>query len=263
MTALLKAFLLPPTSLLAMALAGLWLHKTGRRSGIWVVAVAIGLLYLISTPILASLALGSLEAPYVDPAAAEGVQAIVVLGGGTLGPAPEYGADTVKDLTLARVRYAARLQRLTGKPLLTAGGTEGRAIPEARQMREILTREMHVPVRWIEDKSVNTYTNALESRRILAPLGITRIYLVTHAWHVPRAKLAFEHAGFSVVPAATGYTRLDFADLSLGDFLPRASSLLNSYYFCHEVLGYAAYAARIKLSPKPSGEGNEGSRQMR
>ena len=256
-----KALLLPPASLLLIALAGLFMAVRGKRSGAWVATISVALLYLMSTPIFGTLALGSLESPYVDPTKAAGVQAIVVLGGGTVGPAPEYASDTVNGLTLARLRYAARLHRLTGQPILVAGGGDPEVSPEAHQMREVLA-EMKVPVQWLEDRSVNTYTNALESYRILAPQNIVRVYLVTHAWHMPRARLAFEHAGFSVVPAPTGFNSFDLTDLAAVDFLPRASSLLNSYYFCHEVVGYAAYALRILISPGRSGEANEVTRQM-
>ena len=50
-----------------------------------------------------------------------------------------------------------------------------------------------------------------------------QIYLVTHAWHMPRAQLAFEHAGFSVIPAPTGYTTR--FELTVLDFLPDADAL--------------------------------------
>jgi uncharacterized SAM-binding protein YcdF (DUF218 family) len=106
---------------------------------------------------------------------------------------------------------------------------------------------MGVPVRWTEEHSRNTFENALESRRILAPLGIKSIYLVTHAWHLPRARLAFEHAGFEVIPAATEFNLLDPAALGVRDFVPHAGALVKSYYFFHEVLGYAAYSWRTRF----------------
>ncbi|MGH8664442.1 MAG: YdcF family protein, partial [Burkholderiales bacterium] len=114
-------------------------------------------------------------------------------------------------------------------------------------MRAVLVDEMNVPVRWTEERSVDTFTNAVESYRILAPLGITTVYLVTHAWHMPRARLAFAHAGFTVIPAPTAFSQTEPIDPSLLDFLPRASALMNSYYFWHEVLGYLAYSVRVRL----------------
>jgi uncharacterized SAM-binding protein YcdF (DUF218 family) len=40
---------------------------------------------------------------------------------------------------------------------------------------------------------------------MLAPLGITRVLLVTDAYHMPRARRAFAVAGLDPVAAPTGY----------------------------------------------------------
>lgn len=248
MLALAKTLILPPGSFLLLGMAGLALRRRYPRLGYGSAAAALGLLYLFSTPIVSAFCLSLLEQPFADPIKHEEAQAIVALGGGTDGLAPEYGTDVANHLTLARIRYAAKLQRASGKPLLVSGGSvRGDTLAEARQMRAVLVDEMHVPVRWIEERSVDTYTNAIESYRILAPLGITTVYLVTHAWHIPRARLAFAHAGFNAIPAATAFTQFDPMDLALLDFLPRASALLNSYYFWHEIIGYMAYSIRIRL----------------
>ena len=229
-----------------MGFIGLWLCRRRPRLGKAWIATSLGLLYLCSTALFANWALSLLSPAYVDPRKDTNAQAIVALAGGTYGFAPEYATDTVSRLTLMRVRYAAKLQRLTGKPLLVSGGSvSGKTTPEAQQMRALLTEEFHVPVRWMEARSHNTFTNAIESYRILAPLGIKTIYLVTHAWHIPRARLAFEHAGFVVIAAPTGFKRVE--DIGVHDLLPRASALLNSYYFFHEVFGYLWYALRTRI----------------
>jgi uncharacterized SAM-binding protein YcdF (DUF218 family) len=248
MLALIKTLLLPPANLLLLGLAGLALRRRYPRWSYALTAGALGTLYLLATPFFSSLCLSLLEAPYVDPLDRTESQAIVVLGGGTWGWAPEYGTDVVNQMTLTRIRYAAKLQRASGKPLLVSGGSvSGETLAEAQQMRAVLVDEMNVPVRWTEERSVDTLTNAVESYRILAPLGITTVFLVTHAWHMPRARLAFEHAGFAVIPAPTAFSQPEPFDPTLLDFLPRARALLDSYYFWHEVLGYLAYSIRIRL----------------
>jgi uncharacterized SAM-binding protein YcdF (DUF218 family) len=247
MLALVKTLLLPPANLLFLAMAGLALRRRYPRGGYALAAVALGLLYVLSTPFFSSLCLSLLEEPYVDPLDRPEAQAIVALSGGTAGWAPEYGVDVVNHMTMIRIRYAARLQRASAKPLLVSGGSvNGETIAEAQQMRAVLD-EMNVPVRWTEERSVDTFTNAVESYRILAPLGIKTVYLVTHAWHIPRARLAFAHAGFTVIPAPTAFTQPEPFDPTLLDFLPRPRALLDSYYFWHEVLGYLAYSVRIRL----------------
>jgi uncharacterized SAM-binding protein YcdF (DUF218 family) len=243
---LLKTLLLPPASLILIALLALWLRPRNARGRGFVLSTCLVALYVFSTPLFSSLTLSSLQPTQSDPVALGEAQAIVLLGGGTAGHAPEYGRDGVNHLTLVRIRYAAKLQRAKGKPLLVSGGSSGKTSSEAEQMRFVLSDEMGVPVAWLEDRSTDTYTNALESAKILLPQGITRIYLVTHAWHMPRALLAFRHAGFEAIPAPTGFASFDWTDIALHDVLPRASSLVNSYYFFHEVLGYAVYAFRIR-----------------
>lgn len=255
MLSVLKALALPPGSLLIAAVAGLLLRRRFARLGHGLAIASVVLLYVLSTPAFSSFCLALLEEPYTDPLQRP-AEAIVALGGGTRGFAPEYGTDALNHMSIARIRYAARLQRASGKPLLVSGGSvRGRTIPEAELMRAFLVEEMNVPVRWIENRSVDTFTNATESYRILGPLGITTVYLVTHAWHIPRARLAFEHAGFTVIPAPTEFTREDDGAAARGqasgfellDFLPRVSALANSYYFWHEVVGYLAYLVRMRL----------------
>ena len=244
--AVIKALLLPPGILLLLGCLGIWICRKRFRLGAMLVAAALGLWYVFSMPLFAGWALGLLCPAYVDPRTQPGAQAIVILGGGTYGFAPEYGTDMVSRLTLMRVRYGAKLYTLTARPILVSGGSVTReTTPEAVQMRALLIDEFKVPVRWMEDRSRDTFTNAIESRRLLEPLGIDTIYLVTHAWHVPRARLAFEHAGFVVLPAPTEFQRID--DFSVLDFLPRASALLNSYYFFHELFGYGWYWLKIRF----------------
>ena len=245
MLALTKALLLPPGGLLLLGALGLALGRRSPRLGRGVALAAFGLLYVMSTPLVSGACLALLETPYADPLQRADADAIVVLGGGSAGMAPEYGSDVANALTLVRLRYAAKLQRESGKPLLASGGSvHGHGMPEALLMRAVL-QEMQAPVRWTEERSVDTFTHALESYRILAPLGLTRVYLVTHAWHMPRARLAFEHAGFTVIAAPTAFSSGGPLEIGVIDFLPRAGALLNSYYFCHEVLGYLAYRLRM------------------
>ena len=163
------------------------------------------------------------ERPFADPLA-KSADAIVILGGGSHPASPEYGGDTVNSTTLERLRYGARLYRLTHLPVLVTGGNpRGYAEAEAALMRLVLETEWNMPVRWSDDQSHDTAENARKSFAILKPAGITRIYLVTHAWHMPRAQAAFEYAGFAVIPAATSYTTDDVR--SPGDFVPNANEI--------------------------------------
>jgi len=178
----------------------------------------------------------------------QAADAIVILGGGTYFHAPEYaGQDTIGEATLVRLRYGARLQRETGKPVLVTGGKPlGNNISEAQQMRSSLEQDFQVPVRWIEDTSDNTFENARYSFQTLQKTGIKKIYLVTHAWHMPRAAEVFRRAGFEVVEAPTAFTTRYQTDLFA--FLPNAGALHDSKIFIHEIIGLLWYRVRLAIS---------------
>jgi uncharacterized SAM-binding protein YcdF (DUF218 family) len=239
-TNLISAFLLPPLNLILLGAIGILLLKSrpglGKR---WLVAM-LSLLYLLSTPLAADSLLQELETPPGRNLFDNDAQAIVVLGGGTYYDAPEYGNHTVGRYTLERIRYAAQLHRITGKPILVTGGaTLGNGSSEAAQMRTVLEKEFQVPVKWMEGAAGNTHENAYKSFAILKRDGISRIALVTHAWHMPRAEREFEQAGFKVIPAATAYTTRYKTDIFA--FIPTAGALQRSSLFFHEVIGMLWY----------------------
>ncbi|MDN5880868.1 MAG: YdcF family protein [Nitrosospira sp.] len=239
-TNLVSAFLLPPLNLILLGAIGILLLKRRPGLGKFLLIVALTLLYLLSTPFVAETMLRKLETlpgrNLVDTA----VQAIVVLGAGTYFNAPEYDGNTVNRLGLERIRYGARLHRLTGKPILTTGGPPaGSRSSEAAQMKAVLEKEFHVPVKWVEGASVNTRENAYKSFAMLKKDKITHIALVTHAWHMPRAAQEFEQAGFKVTPAATAFTTRYKTDWFA--FIPTAGALQKSNWFFHEVIGMLWY----------------------
>lgn len=244
-TNLIAAFLLPPLNLLLVTLAGLLLWRKMPRFALFLLSSALILLWLLSTPFIAESLLQSLESPSVaenkDNLTAD---VIVVLSGGSYFKAPEYGDDTVSSASLQRLRYAAKLYRKVKSPILLTGGTPlGSSISEARQMKLVLEQEFSVPVQWIEEESDNTMASARNTYKILQAAGYKRIYLVTHAWHMPRSRLAFQHAGFEVVAAPTAFTTHYQTDLL--SFLPKASALLDSQIYMHEMIGILWY--RLKF----------------
>lgn len=240
------AFLVPPGSLLLLAAIGGLAALRHPRFGRSLVALSLIALYLLSTPFLADALRRTLEPAPGDPIADKTGQAIVVLGGGTYFSAPEYARDTVSSITLVRLRYAAHLHRALGKPVLVTGGApQGNSVAEAEHMKQALESDFRVTVRWTELASGNTLENARLSYRLLNAAGVKRIYLVTHAWHIARAQLAFERTGFSVIPAPTGYTTRH--KVTALDFLPSASALSRSRDYFHEWLGTGWYHLRLSL----------------
>lgn len=236
-TKALTVWLMPLGLALLLVVFALALVRRRPRAARRLLAGTAVALLLLATPWCANGLLNWLAGAFADPLQLPSAQAIVVLGAGKYHAAPEYGGgDTMGEASLVRLRYAAALYRHTGTPVLVTGGSpEGSPVTEAQTMKAALENEWRVPVRWTESAARNTLENARLSHAMLAPQGVTRIYLVTHAWHMPRAQYAFERAGFEVVPAPTGFsTRYE---LTLLDFLPHAGALRDSTHFFHEVLG--------------------------
>jgi uncharacterized SAM-binding protein YcdF (DUF218 family) len=237
-----KSLLLPPLSLFLLAAAGLLIGRRWRRFGRTIAALAAALLVGLSTPAASGWLMQSLQVyPPLDPARIPaGAGAIVVLGGDSRADAIEYGADTAGALSLERARYAAHLHRLSGRPILATGGiVRDDHAPVARQIADVLAHEFGVPVAWTEDRSANTYENAVYSARELRRRGIGSVILVTHAWHMRRAAGSFRAAGLDVVPAPTGFVGMPTPVPE--DFLPNADALRTSAFAVHEWIGIAWY----------------------
>jgi uncharacterized SAM-binding protein YcdF (DUF218 family) len=164
-------------------------------------------------------------------------QAIVVLGGGIYRDAPEYRGDTVGYVSLERLRYALYLRKLSGLPILATGGAPESGLAEAVTMRNSAEEDFGSEIKWIEGQSMDTSSSARLSASLLKEQGVTRIALVSHAWHLPRAVANFEAAGLAVVPAPMGFSRLSVDALA---FLPSASALAASSRALHEWLGILA-----------------------
>lgn len=236
----LAAFLLPPGIFIALLAVAAW-RCPRCRMGLSALLTAF---YALSMPWVGGQLLASLQiAPPLDLHRPPVADAIVVLGAGRRLDAPEYGGDTVNNLTLERLRYAARLEAATHLPILVTGGEPGGGQePEGRLMAQVLTREYHVPVRWQEDRALTTWDNARNSAPVLHAAGVRRIFLVTHAWHMRRAVPLFRKAGFVVIPAGTGFAHTQFD--SVMDLLPSARGLRDSYFGLHEWLGILWYKLR-------------------
>ncbi|MFO1056640.1 MAG: YdcF family protein [Dongiaceae bacterium] len=239
-----RALLLPPTVFWLLVVLGWAVRRRWRRPGGALVLAGLALLLLSSLPACADLLLGSLETdPPVTQAEAARAEVLVVLGGDLDRVAPEYGGTTLGPLSLERVRYAAILQRRTGLPLLVTGGPLWPGgVPVSEVMAQVLRAELGVPVRWVEDQSDDTWDNAARSARILAGAGLHRVLLVTQAWHMRRARIAFRAAGLEVIAAPTGITGAP--GLTALSLVPSAAAAHRSFYAMHEWLGTLWYELR-------------------
>jgi uncharacterized SAM-binding protein YcdF (DUF218 family) len=139
-----------------------------------------------------------------------GISGIIVLGGGVSGLSPDgtphlsaFGGRMTESVKLA--------ERFPALPIVFSGGIgdivpRRDVVPEAQAALVFYRRAGIDETRVrLEDRSRNTFENALLTAGLLQPTPQQRWILVTSAFHMPRAKALFEAQGFKVLPWPTDY----------------------------------------------------------
>jgi uncharacterized SAM-binding protein YcdF (DUF218 family) len=231
-----RALVLPPGGPLLLALAGLLLLGRRPRLARGLIGTGLVTLLALSLPVVADLlSLGAQRYPPLDPAHLPPAQLIVVLGGGAIRNADDPAGPIPRPGTLERLAAAARLARASGLPLLLSGGSDGNGEPEALAMQRALRSEFGLEARWLETRSRTTRENAEQCARLLAPLGLKRLLLVTSAMHMRRSVAEFRGVGLEPVPApASG---IGWVSLGVRSFLPQAAALERSSAALYELAG--------------------------
>ena len=244
---ILTTLVLPATSgLLALFALLVWTWRRSARTARVPVAIAtvvtLGMWLLSCQAVAIWLSVHLL--PQINPANADDlklkhVQAIVVLGGGVENEASEYNGPTLSPDAMSRLLYGVHLSRLTQLPMAYTGGIGWAGTSQQTSEAEVaalaLVRMGAPALRWQENQSRDTRENALLTAAMLKNDGVTRIALVTHAWHMPRSVRQFEAAGLQVTPAPMGYIRSDLAPLL--QWLPSGKGLRDSGWVIREWLG--------------------------
>jgi len=251
---LLTALVMPPLFLLLLALLGIRLAWRNKNRGLVLITLSLVMFWLLSCHGVA-VWLARHALPQFDPVSVAQlktgkVQAIAVLGGGVLPVAPEYGEAQPSELTAGRLRYGIWLGRHSGLPIAFSGGVgwaaEGstswgaggsQTVSEAEVAARVALQDYGVKLHWLESQSHDTEGNAHLLAPILQRDGVQRIALVTDAWHMPRAVLAFERYGLQVTPAPTGYVMP--IEVGILEWLPSARGLQTSRDILREWLGLA------------------------
>ncbi len=243
LSALPTLLIVPPLNLLIAACAGALLWR--RRVGRWLLRAGLLGLVLLSLPYVSGNLIASLERDLptmVDAGDPPG--AIVVLSANSeLVLTPQGPGVTVGRLTLERERQGASLARASGLPILVSGGQLGPGEPSiASLMAASLQVDFGIHAQWQEASSLDTWQNAAFSAGILRAADVGTVYVVTHAWHMRRALIAFRAAGLHAV--AYPVWREAPPRLQWIEFLPRVAAWEQSYYAIHEWIGCAWYGLR-------------------
>jgi uncharacterized SAM-binding protein YcdF (DUF218 family) len=240
--------LLPPGVNLLLIMFGLAFWRRRPQFSKTLLIIAIGSLWLFSTPFIAQRLIDLLQQqyrPWQLEQLTENHSAIVVLGGGA-SAAPEYKQHfMVSDAALKRLNYAAFLYRHTHLPIIVSGGKLNQtSYTEASIMETILKENFNIPVIWQEDQSSNTADESKCLIPVLKHYKINTILLVTTAWHMPRSvsvfNKTFQETGIKIIPAPTGYITSKFTPAFLY-YLPAIDALQTSAIAIHEFIGLIWY----------------------
>ncbi|WP_213875442.1 YdcF family protein [Pseudomonas sp. dw_358] len=244
---IIKQLLLPPGILFIFLLLAWWLRRARPRLAGCLFVLGLGGLWLMSLPVVVKTAAHALESvpplPMDQWAGLAGkADAIVVLGAGRDRDDIAWGGtDQPSALAFDRIRYASRIAKASGLPVLISGGLDyDRPPSEAAMMADSMEHDFGVKVRWQEGESRTTWENARFTAAMLDKEGIKRIVLVTHGWHMPRSLWSFQQAGFTVIPAPMGFLG-GKSDGPVGGWLPEPKSVWQNGWLMNEAVGAVGY----------------------
>lgn len=240
----------PLTLFLLLAIIAGFLALRKKRAGAVLLFVSIGALWISSTPVFSSSLLTALERRYLPVPVAESptADAIIVLGG-CVGAAedPRLEVD-LKDAS-DRVLHGARLYQAGKAPIIIAAGGAndrfGTKTPEALTISKLL-QEWDVPAKAIilETKSLNTYQNSVNTKKLLDQRKLKTVLLVTSASHMHRALATFRSAGIHAIPSPTDYRVVNQEEFTILSFLPDTEALAGTTRAVKEYLGFLVYRWR-------------------
>ena len=200
---------------------------------------------MLCTYYIANKVLFTLEHPYNKPLKQAQVNGVVVLGGG------HYKGSSnlpLEEQSFKRLMYAIMIAKKQNLPIIYAGADYeiDAAKITIKELNDTLRLNLRTPqttgidknfsIRYTQN-SHNTEQNARETFNLFHTSNIDtpKIYLVTSATHMKRAKALFESYGMQVVPAATDFKTRN--DSCYCFYYPTESGLRLNNIAIHEFLG--------------------------
>jgi len=236
---ILPTFVLPIMLVIIVILIGLIRNKKK------LIYIAIGVLYILSTPIFSNNFFKLIEgSEYRKPISAiDSADAIVVLSG--MLEINELGDSTYIEwgdpdrfyggIALFKAGKSQRLIFTKGKmPWDKMKNTEG-DILKKYAMENNVPNEKILLTNFVE----NTEDEAKAVKELLK--SSKKIILVTSAYHMYRAKMLFEKEGFSVIPYKVDFKIYNNQNINIVDFLPTANSLSITETGIREIIGRLFY----------------------
>jgi uncharacterized SAM-binding protein YcdF (DUF218 family) len=240
------------TFCLAAALIWAWRRQKPRSRPLKVMAVLLSCLILASTPVAGYLSMWTLEAGYPPHDEIPNPEdTLVVLSAGLILENEETGQVHLDYASGQRCRNAIRLYKKAGRcRMILSGGKVNwdRPGPTLAEAMRQFAEEMGVRPEDIqlEDKSSNTFQNAVYSKKLLEKFPNGRVWLVTSASHMHRSVRCFQKQGISVLPAPCCHEAGPW-QVEASDFLPSSGGMQQFTRAVHEWQGRVWYSLRGKI----------------
>lgn len=205
-------------------------EKNHPRSRWWIVAMGGAGLFAVF-PLALMLFFGNTD--YRRPA-----DAVVVFG------AKVFADGHMSDALADRTRTACDLYKAgLVKRVIFSGGPGQGAVTEAEAMRRYaLSHGVSAEDIVIDNQGVNTEATVRDTTPLFAQWHVRRVLVVSHFYHLPRIKLAYQRAGIEVytVPATQGRFLL-----KMPLYMAREAAAFWSYYLKYKPVGDASRAAHV------------------
>ena len=202
---------------LSLLLIVLWMLSQRRERGPWLGVIFVVALGVIGAPLAQMLLFGLTD--YQRPA-----DAILVFG------ARAYADGSASDALGDRILAACTLyQKGLAKTLILSGGPGDGAYTEPDVMKRIALN-CGVPEAQIvlDPLGVNTQATVENTLDLLERLQVKRVLAVSHFYHLPRIKMAFQRRGVEVLTSPAPQRR---PLLGLPIYMMREGIALWAYYF--------------------------------
>jgi uncharacterized SAM-binding protein YcdF (DUF218 family) len=237
---LITPFVLPPgIFVVLLGLAGSWALRHKKRPAACICFVCAVFLWTFSISPTSDLLMGGLERGLVIPTDIE-ADVILMLGGSLYEKSPDIsGQGAPGPDTMMRLVTAARLHHRLGIPIVVSGGKVFPAdTPIAHIAKRFLVDLGICPDAVIlEDRSRDTFENALYCKSICEQHGFKNPLMVTSGYHVKRALLCFNKVGLTVTPFPCALTTWPGKKYGWRHALPSAGALHAVSSACHEWIG--------------------------
>lgn len=230
-------------ALLVLATALLWTRR--QRLGRWLLTATVTIV-ILCTVLPIGQALNEVLEDRFPPVRSlpAHVDGIVVLGGAVNQLTTHYrGQPALNDAAERMTEFVALARRHPEARLVYTGGSGSLFDPDIKEteVARLFFAQMGLDVSRIvfEDRSRNTWENALFTYRLMRPKKGETWVLITSAQHMPRSVGAFRQAGWNPLPYPVDYLTNGWANLTVG--LDMVGAFHALWFGLHEWIGLIAY----------------------